>query len=240
MPFDKSFNEVYATISTTLRGNVLNFTCTRADEIFGGGHIIEDILWNIGKAEIIIADLTGRNANVFYELGITHMIKDVEKVLILAQDINDIPFDLKHYRCLQYERSQAGLEKLKDDLEITITAITQPPYRFSVGIGEDFEFPVRLPAEDRASYYFVLSHINPGHGYAKFQYKLFRFSRDKTTEREGDFYMLQQGEAFPIDPTQWLLLLEDVSIQTGRAYFKVILRNSERVSRIIPTSTSTS
>lgn len=234
MPFDSAFNDVYATISETLKGKVLNFTCTRADEIFGGGHIIEDILNNIGKAEIIIADLTGRNPNVFYELGITHMIKNVEKVLVLTQDISDIPFDLKQYRCLQYEQSKNGLQKLRDDLEKTIPAITRPVYRFNIGMEESYEFSTKLPGEDRAAYYFVLSQVDVGQGYAKFRYKPFRFSRGQTTEKDGNFYMLHQGEAFPIYPTEWLLLLENVSIVDNRAHFKVIVKNSERVRRIIP------
>ena len=82
MPFAQSFDEVYETIREALESPDLNLHCRRADELEGGGHIMEDVLKQIGEAEIVIADLTGRNPNVFYELGIAQMIKDVEKVIL--------------------------------------------------------------------------------------------------------------------------------------------------------------
>ena len=223
MPFDKSFDDVYATLSQTLEGSALNFSCRRADEIFGGGHIIEGILQSIGETEIIIADLTGRNPNVFYELGITHMVKEVEKVLIVSQDISDIPFDLKQYRCVRYEQSAIGLRNLKKDLEKAIKAISRTPYRFNVGIGENYEFPNKLLGEDRASYYFAISQIDLGGGYVKFYFETFRYTRGKTTQIDSKYYSLEQGRTLPINSKiPWLLSLEEVSIPTRRAYFKVI------------------
>ena len=58
MPFADRFEEVYATVAETLEGPELNFRCVRADELFGGGHIIEDILkiWvsqNAAKFELM-------------------------------------------------------------------------------------------------------------------------------------------------------------------------------------------
>jgi hypothetical protein len=64
------------------------------------GHIIQDILCKIGEAEIIIADLTGRNPNVFYELGIAQMVKNVKQVILLSQDAESIPFDVRVFRCI--------------------------------------------------------------------------------------------------------------------------------------------
>src|ERR1700756_2787292 len=88
MPFDPVFNEIYETIREAMEGPELSFNCSRADDLQGGGHIIEDILREIAEAEIVVADLTGRNPNVFYELGIAQMVKDVEKVILLSQDVN--------------------------------------------------------------------------------------------------------------------------------------------------------
>ncbi len=70
MPFAQEFTEVYDKIVEALEDPQLAFSCKRADEIFGSGHIIKDILKLIAESEIIIADLTSRNPNVFYELGI--------------------------------------------------------------------------------------------------------------------------------------------------------------------------
>jgi hypothetical protein len=71
MPFDERFSPIYENI---LKKVVEEFglKCKRADEIFGTKPIIEDIWVYIQKAQILIADLTGRNPNVFYELGLAH------------------------------------------------------------------------------------------------------------------------------------------------------------------------
>src|SRR5689334_13299608 len=97
MPFARDFMEVYDAISRAIEGQELDRTCYRADEIFGGGHVIEDILANIAEAELIIADVTSRNPNVFYELGIAHMVKDVRNVIIITQAMADVPFDLQQF-----------------------------------------------------------------------------------------------------------------------------------------------
>ena len=67
----------------------------RADDLYGKD-IMEDVWSGILRSRLIIADTTGRNPNVFYELGIAHTLgKDV---ILLTQDVSDIPFDLNRYR----------------------------------------------------------------------------------------------------------------------------------------------
>jgi len=105
MPFDNRFNPIYENIiKKVIKKFGLN--CKRADEIFGTEPIIKYIWEHIKKARILIADITGRNANVFYELGLAHAIN--KEVILITQNIRDIPFDLKHYRCIVYEDSVAG------------------------------------------------------------------------------------------------------------------------------------
>ncbi len=75
MPFAKDFDLVYETIEDALKGLMV---CTRADDLRLGKPILERILRGIATAELIIADLTGRNPNVFYELALAHArTKDV-------------------------------------------------------------------------------------------------------------------------------------------------------------------
>ncbi|MFC2146297.1 hypothetical protein ACFLRT_02945 [Acidobacteriota bacterium] len=85
----------------------------RADDLFGSD-IMEDIWKGILSAEVVIADLTDRNANVFYELGITHTIG--KKFVLLTQDIHDIPFDLNRFRIVEYSDNADGYEQLKSFL----------------------------------------------------------------------------------------------------------------------------
>ncbi len=74
----------------------------RADnEIFGVGKIIDQIWNGINSAKVLIGELTGRNANVFYELGIAHALK--KPVVLISSNENDVPFDLQHIRVIYYD-----------------------------------------------------------------------------------------------------------------------------------------
>src|SRR5215207_7194635 len=103
MPFAREFDAVFNCIKKTLKSE--DMTSIRTDELLGGGHIIEDILEGIATSEIVVADVTGRNPNVFYELGITHMCKEVDKVILLSQDVDAIPFDLRAFRHIVYRKT---------------------------------------------------------------------------------------------------------------------------------------
>jgi hypothetical protein len=59
--------------------------------------------------------LTDRNPNVFYELGLAHALN--KEVILLTQDINDVPFDLRHFRIIVYQDSISGADKLKSTLK---------------------------------------------------------------------------------------------------------------------------
>jgi len=120
MPFDEKFASIYESIIKKVVES-FNLKCTRADEIFGTQPIIEDILEHIQKSRILIADLTSRNPNVFYELGLAHAVG--KEVILISQNLKDVPFDLKHYRCIVYEDSVAGAEKLKEGLINTLMKI---------------------------------------------------------------------------------------------------------------------
>jgi len=105
MPFAKSFDGVWLSI---IRPTVLasGHNCLRADDISVPGSILDDLFKSIKEADYLIADLTGRNANVFYELGYAHALN--KPVILLTQDVSDIPFDLRHQRLIAYSDSMAG------------------------------------------------------------------------------------------------------------------------------------
>lgn len=93
----------------------LELSVKRADDIFGSSKIIEDIWELIVNSKIIIADCTGKNPNVFYELGIAHTLgKDV---IIITQSPEDIPFDISHIRYIKYEYTPRGMGNFEDTLK---------------------------------------------------------------------------------------------------------------------------
>lgn len=111
MPFAAEFDPIYAAIRRTLEVDEVGVSCHRADEVYKPEPIIESILRGIVTAEIIITDVTGRNPNGFYELGISHTVKD--NCIILTRSMDDVPFDLRHLRCIVYENTLKGAEELR-------------------------------------------------------------------------------------------------------------------------------
>jgi hypothetical protein len=108
MPFAHDSTIVYDTIRDALDGLM---TCTRADDMTLGKQVLERILSGIATAELIIADLTGRNPNVFYELALAHT--QTKNVLLLTRNREDVPFDLRGYFCHKYScASKASLGAL--------------------------------------------------------------------------------------------------------------------------------
>jgi hypothetical protein len=90
-----------------------------AGEIFGTREIMEDIWESICTARVVVADVTGRNANVFYELGIAHtMGKDC---VVITQAPQDVPFDITSRRYIQYDPTKRVA--LRDRLERTLKSI---------------------------------------------------------------------------------------------------------------------
>jgi len=62
---------------------------------------MEQIWEQISKAKVLLADLTDKNPNVFYELGLSHAA--VKPVVFTAARVEDVPFDLRHLRVIIYE-----------------------------------------------------------------------------------------------------------------------------------------
>lgn len=71
-----------------------------AGQIFDNREIIEDIWESICTSRIVIADVTDRNPNVFYELGICHTLG--KEVIVITQRSEDVPFDIRHRKFIEY------------------------------------------------------------------------------------------------------------------------------------------
>jgi hypothetical protein len=71
------------------------------DEIFATGKVIDQIWTGITSAKVLVAELTGRNPNVFYELGLAHALS--KPVVLVSSNQEDVPFDLQHIRVIYYD-----------------------------------------------------------------------------------------------------------------------------------------
>jgi transcriptional regulator with AAA-type ATPase domain len=93
--------------------------CVRADDINDISGVMQSVWEGINRARLIIADLTNRNPNVFYELGIAHTLG--KPVIIITQSMDFIPFDLRHLRCIIYEYKPNMIKKFEESLIKTIS-----------------------------------------------------------------------------------------------------------------------
>lgn len=95
--------------------------CKRADEIFDTDVIIESIENDIRDCLLVIADLTARNPNVFYEVGYARSLD--KEVVLMTQKSDDVPFDLQHRRYIPYGISRREQELLRETLKKTLSAV---------------------------------------------------------------------------------------------------------------------
>jgi hypothetical protein len=116
MPFEESWSDqVHAAISaaceqvaTTRSG----FDWERADDIAEPGRITDQIIASIRRADAVIADITGRNANVLFELGFAHALG--VPAIVINQEIENAPFDIRDWRAIAYQTDQ--LDKAQGEI----------------------------------------------------------------------------------------------------------------------------
>lgn len=119
MPFDEAFDNVFW---FGIRGAVedAGLYCERADEIQFTGNVLDKINEHIRKADVIVAEMTGRNPNVFYEVGIAHTAG--KSTVLLVQDADDIPFDMRNQNHLVYNPND--IKGLRERLTKLLKALT--------------------------------------------------------------------------------------------------------------------
>ncbi|MEW8333788.1 MAG: hypothetical protein AB2601_18225 [Candidatus Thiodiazotropha sp.] len=212
MPFAENFDVVYQAIKQALEGPTLRLSCTRTDELLGGGHIIEDILRGIGESEIIVVDVSGQNPNVFYELGIAHMVKSVEQVILISQDIDSVPFDLRAFRHILYKTTEDGLSKLRISLEDAVRPIVKGVHRIDVDSSCVGQLAYKIMGRDHYHYGFKVLDGGFGYGSIKFMLRVTKYlAKGESEVVFEDAYGLSLNETRQIPDTEWSISLENVS-----------------------------
>lgn len=118
MPFS-GFDPVWSAIKSATEANGMRWD--RADNRWDHPAIIQDVVALIDQAAIVVCDCSGKNPNVFYEMGIAHSFG--KEVIIITQNAADIPFDIAHLRHIRYHPNTEGLQQLEHDLSAKIRAI---------------------------------------------------------------------------------------------------------------------
>jgi FixJ family two-component response regulator len=108
MPFAREFDEIYSTVKDVFEG--LDYRCERMDELQYVGDVIAMLYNKLEESEFILADITGNNANVFYEMGYADALS--KTVIILKHQSSTAPFDVHVRRFVTYEEKAELTEKL--------------------------------------------------------------------------------------------------------------------------------
>jgi hypothetical protein len=103
----------------------VSIACHRADKELRPEEIITHIIENLITSDLVIADLSGRNPNVFYELGVRHAVNN--NTILIAEDLDDIPFDLRGLRTIVYRYEPEHMLRLRASLEQAIGEILREP-----------------------------------------------------------------------------------------------------------------
>lgn len=111
-PFNEKYNKDYEVIADICSD--VGLKCARGDEEYIEGDILSHILKKIVKSRVVIANINGRNPNVFYELGLAHALE--KPTLITSKSIEDIPFDLRSKQIVIYKDSNDFKDQLSKAL----------------------------------------------------------------------------------------------------------------------------
>jgi hypothetical protein len=125
MQFSSPFNEIYEEVIKSVCSE-FGIEAHRADETYGPGLIIADVVREISNSEFVIAEITPPNPNVYYEIGYAHAINK-PTILLADSNLGKLPFDISGFRTLFYENSIAGKRKFEEGLRRHVAAIFQMP-----------------------------------------------------------------------------------------------------------------
>jgi hypothetical protein len=116
MQFGEPFDTIYKEVIRP-EGEKLGLEVLRADEIPGPGIIFRDMQDRIAESNVVIAEISAPNQNVFYELGYAHALNTPTILLAQRGREDELPFDIRSYRVIFYDNSIGG----KVDVERNLT-----------------------------------------------------------------------------------------------------------------------
>lgn len=108
MPFNENFDDIYQ-IGIKKTAADRDVSAYRLDEELFDEGMLDKIYKEIENCDFVIADLSDKNPNVFYELGYAHAIGKL--CILTTKDAENIPFDLKHKRHIVYGDSIVHLQE---------------------------------------------------------------------------------------------------------------------------------
>src|SRR5487761_1497836 len=118
MQFGEPYNSLYEEVIRPVAKN-LGLEAYRTDDVFRPGIVLQDIVRGISTSQVIVAEVTPRNPNVYYELGYAHAV-GTPTILLAEQPSagsSSLPFDISGFRCIFYDDAIRGKRKVEAALE---------------------------------------------------------------------------------------------------------------------------
>ena len=133
MPFSSTkrctteqWTEIFENVhKPSITGSRLGYKCERSK--IRTGAFIKDILIQLNQADVVLADLTDMNPNVFYELGVRHALRN--RTILVSQTMDDVPSDLKQYGIVTYNTTPKSVTEYKKKISNILKDIRDNPDR---------------------------------------------------------------------------------------------------------------
>ena len=114
MKFEETYDNLYREVIRPVCEKS-GFQVQRADDVFRPGIILQDIINGLLDSDLVIAEVTPPNPNVFYDLGYAHALD--KPTVLLARRGGDLPFDISGYRVIFYDDTIAGKPQVETTLD---------------------------------------------------------------------------------------------------------------------------
>ncbi|RXG66458.1 hypothetical protein ES695_02975, partial [Candidatus Atribacteria bacterium 1244-E10-H5-B2] len=151
IPFDKKFRLLIDVMKA--ESKKIGIRLTLPEEITRPMPIAELVLSEIARCDLVIAEVSQLNPNVFYEIGLAHALG--KPVLFIRQEgIDKVPFDLRRYIYITYTMTPKGLLEFQHRFRMFLKDFIHAPRRFQSYL----PFPTRIT---RAPFIVDLEKLNP-------------------------------------------------------------------------------
>ena len=160
MPFGTKFDDIYVRLVKNVLEDI-GFSVERADDVQSANNIVYTIVRKIDDAQLIVADLTDSNPNVYWELGIAH--RGFKPVILLAQDLDALPFDLRNDRVIVYTRDFTDMESAQEHLQATARSFLSGSEAFGHSVATALGRDIERATKDSRGSPDSLEEIEPGY-----------------------------------------------------------------------------
>ena len=202
MPFKPELHYFYLYIKKHIEERH-GIECYRGDNDVLTIPILDKIKKDLERANVIIADCTERNPNVFYELGIAHTLNK-KVILITMDDVAEAPTDIRHYEFIKYrlDKHEEFIGRLDNALRNVFIEDYENLYEKAIFILDQFkaEKALRIKPLDKSIFISRIMQIEVSHTIPSLddEYRLKQFLLPKIIDISEDFKIMEIA-------TKWLL-----------------------------------